>query len=441
MSNALSSDERATAAPTRRIDVEALSRVEGEGALHVRIEGDTLEHVALRIYEPPRLFEGFLRGRHYTEPPDITARICGICPVAYQMSACHAIEAACGVTVEGPVRELRRLLYCGEWIESHALHVYMLHAPDFLGYPSGIHLAQDHREVVERGLRLKKTGNDLMVLLGGREIHPVNVRLGGFYRVPSVRDLRSMREPLLRARDDALETVTWVAGFDFPELEPERTFLALSHPDEYALNEGRVRSSRGLDVGVSAFEDHVVETHVEHSTALHASLDGEPYLVGPLARYALNYQQLSPLAQEAAVAAGLGTVERNPFKSIVVRAIETVYACDEALRIVDTYEMPERPFVEVPPRAGRGHACTEAPRGTLYHRYTINAAGIVLDARIVPPTAQSQASIERDVRDVVEAHLDEPLDRLQHLCEQSVRNHDPCISCATHFLRLEVERV
>jgi sulfhydrogenase subunit alpha len=430
----------APAAGTRRIDVEALARVEGEGALHVRIDGNTLEHVALRIYEPPRLFEGFLRGRHYTEPPDITARICGICPVAYQMSSCHALEAACGVTVDGQLRELRRLLYCGEWIESHALHVYMLHAPDFLGYPSGIHLAQDHRATVEMGLRLKKVGNEVMIVLGGREIHPVNVRLGGFYRLPRIAELRALREPLLRARDDALATTAWVAGFEFPDVEPERVFMALSHPDEYAINEGHLRSSRGLDVPVSAFEDHVREDHVAHSTALHATLDGEPYMVGPLARYALNFAQLSPLAQEAARAAGLGPVERNPFKSIVVRAVETVYACDEALRIIEQYEPPERSFVDVPPRAGRGHACTEAPRGTLYHRYTINDEGIVLDARIVPPTAQTQAVIEEDVRDVVRGHLDVPTDQLQHLCEQAVRNHDPCISCATHFLKLEVER-
>jgi sulfhydrogenase subunit alpha len=425
---------------TRRIDVEALARVEGEGALHVRIERGELEHVALRIYEPPRLFEGFLRGRHYTEPPDITARICGICPVAYQMSACHALEAACGVTVGGQLRELRRLLYCGEWLESHALHIYLLHAPDFLGYPSGIHLAQDHRELVERGLRLKKLGNELMVVLGGREIHPVNVRLGGFYRLPRERELRALHEPLLRARDDALATVRWVAGFEFPDLEPERVFLSLSHPDEYPLNEGRLVSSRGLDVPVSAFEDHVREEHVAHSTALHATVDGSPYQVGPLARYALNSGRLSPLAREAAAEAGLGPVVRNPFQSIVVRAVEMLYACDEALRIIEQYEPPERPAVEVPPRAGRGHACTEAPRGTLYHRYTINDEGIVLDARIVPPTAQSQAVIEEDVRDVVRGHLDASDEQLQHLCEFTVRNHDPCISCATHFLRLEVER-
>ena len=424
----------------RTIDVRALSRVEGEGALYVRIDDGVVQDVRLDIYEPPRFFEAFLRGRSYTEPPDITARICGICPVAYQMSAAHAIEAACGVHVSGSLRELRRLLYCGEWIESHALHIYLLHAPDFLGYPSGIHLAKDHPDAVKRGLELKKLGNDIMVLLGGREIHPVNVRLGGFYRVPSRGELLALRPRIVEARDAALDTVRLVAGFDFPDFEYDYTFASLRHPDEYPMNEGRMVTNRGLDIDVAEFEDHFHEEHVAHSTALHASVDGAPYLVGPMARYALNFDKLSPRAQEAALEAGLGRVCRNPFQSIIVRAVETLYACDEALRIVDAYQPPARAHLDVPARAGRGHACTEAPRGTLYHRYTLDDDGIILDATIVPPTAQSQRSIEQDLRGVVESHLDVPHDRLQHLCEQAIRNHDPCISCSTHFLRLEVER-
>jgi sulfhydrogenase subunit alpha len=424
---------------TRTIKVGALTRVEGEGALYVRTEDGRLTDVQLQIYEPPRFFEAFLRGRDYTEPPDITARICGICPVAYQMSACHAIEAACGVVVGGQLRELRRLLYCGEWIESHGLHIYLLHAPDFLGYPSGLHLAGDHPELVQMGLAMKKVGNDLMVLLGGREIHPVNVRLGGFYRVPSRAELETMRAPLEQARAAAVETVRWVAGFDFPDVEVDYVFASLSHPDEYPLNEGRFVSSRGLDIPVSEFEEHVREVHAHHSTALHATLQGERYLVGPLARYALNHGRLSPGAQEAAREAGLDEVCRNPFKSIIVRAVELLYACDEALRIIDQYQPPDRPYLDVPARAGSGSACTEAPRGTLYHRYTLDADGTVLEAVITPPTAQNQPAIEHDLRTVVEGHMDLPTDDLRHLCEHAIRNHDPCISCATHFLRLEVE--
>src|SRR5271157_3080521 len=213
------SAERARRMKSKSIKVDYLARVEGEGALLVKIKGQEVTDVKLKIFEPPRFFEAFLRGRKFYEAPDITARICGICPVAYQMSACHAMEDACGVKITGPIRELRRLLYCGEWIESHALHVYLLHAPDFLGYEDAIRMAKDHPDEVRRGLRLKKTGNEIVSLVGGREIHPINVRVGGFYKVPVKSELASLAEKLKWARDAALETVRWVAGLPFPEFE------------------------------------------------------------------------------------------------------------------------------------------------------------------------------------------------------------------------------
>lgn len=425
----------------RTIKVDALARVEGEGALYVRTSRGRVTDVRLRIYEPPRFFEAFLRGRAFTEAPDITARICGICPVAYQMSACRAMEDACGVRVDEQVRVLRRLLYCGEWIQSHALHVYMLHAPDFLGYGSIVEMAGDHLEAVQRGLALKQTGNELMRLLGGREVHPINVRVGGFYRVPSRAELSGIADRLRRARDAAVETVRWVAGFDFPEFEQPYEFVALRRPGEYPIDDGRIASSGGLDIPVAEFADHFVEEQVPHSHALHSRLRARgAYLAGPLARYHLNFDALSPLAKEAAREAGLGPACRNPFQSIIVRGVELVYACDEALRLIDEYEMPARPFVDVPARAATGHGCTEAPRGILYHRYTIDEGGTILDARIVPPTSQNQAQIEADLRDVVQQSLALPDDRLTLRCEQAVRNYDPCISCATHFLRLHIDR-
>jgi sulfhydrogenase subunit alpha len=426
-------------ATSRTLDVDALARVEGEGGLVVETADGRVVDVKLRIYEPPRFFEAFLRGRGHREPPDITARICGICPVAYQMSACRAIEDACGVTVEGPLDELRRLIYCGEWIESHTLHVYLLHAPDFLGAESAIELAARDRPGVERGLRLKKAGNDLVEVIGGRAIHPVNVRVGGFHRVPTRRELRRLRDPLERARDDAAETVGWVAGFDFPDREIESPLVAVSDPGHYPVIGGRVVSTAGLDIAEREFLDHVVEEHVDHSTALHAALDGGEYATGPLARYALASDRLAPAARDAARAAGLGTVERNPFRSIVVRAVEVLHACEEALRIVDSYDEPDRPAVAVDARAGIGHGCTEAPRGLLYHRYELDDAGTILDARIVPPTSQNQRAIEHDVWHVVEDNLGLDDEALARLAEQTIRNHDPCISCAAHFL--DVRRV
>jgi sulfhydrogenase subunit alpha len=424
----------------RTIQVKQLARVEGEGALKVTVRDGAVSRAELRIFEPPRFFEALLRGRAYTEAPDITARICGICPVAYQMSAVHAMEDALGVAVDAPLRELRRLLYCGEWIESHVLHIYMLHAPDFLGYDGAIEMARDHPDLVRRGLALKKTGNELMALLGGREIHPINVRVGGFYRAPPRRELAAVGERLKWARDAALETVRWVAGLDFPDRAYDYEFVSLRHARDYPFNEGRVASSRGLDIDARAFDDHFEESHVKHSNALQARIRGRgAYLVGPLARYALNFERLSPLARAAAEDAGLGPVCTNPYQSIVVRAVEVLYACDEALRLIAAYREPERPAVPVAPRAGTGYACTEAPRGILYHRYRLDDDGTILEARIVPPTSQNQASIEDDLRRYIAGWLDLDDVELRHRCEQTVRNYDPCISCATHFLKLEMD--
>jgi coenzyme F420-reducing hydrogenase alpha subunit len=424
----------------RTIDVGDLTRVEGEGALHVRVRGGRVEAVLLDIFEPPRYFEALLRGRTYLEPVDITARICGICPVAYQLTAAQAIEAACGVTVGGPLRELRRLLYCGEWLQSHALHVYLLHAPDFLRYDGVVDMARDHPDVVRRGLRLKKAGNRLMEVVGGRAVHPVNPRVGGFHRAPERGELTALIDPLEEAREDALATLRWAAGLDFPDLEVDAELVALGRPDEYPIDRGRIGSSEGLDLEAAEFGDHFAESQVPHSSALVSTLRGRTYLVGPLARYSLNSDRLLPDVRVAAAAAGLGPRCRNPFRSILVRGAEMLQACEEALAIVRDYRPPDRPFVEVEPRAGEGSACTEAPRGLLYHRYRLDEAGRILSATIVPPTSQNQLAIEADLRRLVERGLDLPDDELARLCERGVRNHDPCISCAAHFLRLEVDR-
>ncbi|MFB7667721.1 Ni/Fe hydrogenase subunit alpha [Kitasatospora sp. NPDC056138] len=447
---------------SRVLRLDALARVEGEGALHLTISDGEVTDTRLRIYEPPRFFEAFLIGRGHTEPPDITARICGICPVAYQMTACQAVEAACGAVVDGQLAELRRLLYYGEWIESQSLHIHLLHAPDFHGHRSAVELAREQREPVERGLRIKQAGNAVMELLGGRAIHPVNVRLGGFYRVPTRSELAPLADQLRRVRDDALEAVRWVAGFDFPDVEFDHPLLAVQDPGRYAIDSGVPtaltppdrthpdRTSVQRSFPAEEFEQHVVEEHVPYTTALRSTLDGRRHLTGSLARYAVSGRWLHPTAAEAARAAGLGdpatgAVCRNPFRSIIVRAVEVVHAVEEALRIIEDYEPPPRPHTDVPPRAAEGFATTEAPRGLLYHRYAMDADGNLTLARIIPPTAQNQGAIEEDLRRLVQSRLDGPGDppgdeELTALCERAVRNHDPCISCSTHFLDLTVDR-
>jgi len=443
-------------AASRSIRVEQLARVEGEGALHVEITDGAVTDVRLRIFEPPRFFEGFLVGRSHMEPADITARICGICPVAYQMSACRAIEDACGVPVGGRLLDLRRLLYCGEWIESHTLHVSMLHAPDFLGVPSAIELAELDRPTVERALRLKKAGNRILEVVGGRAIHPVNVKVGGFHRAPRRAELDALVPVLTEALEDARAIVAWVAGFDFPDVEMDYRFVAADDPGHYpVMGDGFIVDGRGT-FPVAAFLDEVVETHVEHSTALHAHLrSGDGYLVGPLARFALAADRLHPLAAEMAAAAGLDGPVRNPFRSVIVRSVETVHAVATALELIAAYAEPTVAAgggrtvaaLDVPPPATTtfGHGITEAPRGLLYHRYGIDPSGSITAATIVPPTSQNQPTIEHDLRHVAEDMLAEygdalSDDDLRHRCEVAIRNHDPCISCATHFLDLSVER-
>ena len=429
---------------TRNLVVDALSRVEGEGALTLRLEGDEVVECKLRIFEPPRFFEALLAGRPAAEAPDITARICGICPVAYQMSSCHAIEAAWGMRPGAAVRELRRLLYCGEWIESHVLHMVMLHAPDFLGVPDVMTLAAQAPERVRGALRVKKAGNAIVARLGGREIHPVNVRLGGFHRAPEVAELRGLLPELVAAREEAEALLDWCAGFPFPRRERDVELVALCHPDEYAMNQGRWRSTRGLDVSADEVETQLVEEQVPWSTALHGRLRGRGvHLTGPQARLALSFDRLSPRALAAAARARVTPRDGlNPFRSILARGVEVVYALDEAVRIIEGYVKPAEAAADVPmsPPESRGCAITEAPRGSLYHRYDLAEGGVIRAARIVPPTTQNLPAIEDDLRGSARILASLPEDAARARAEHAIRNYDPCISCATHFLKLRVVR-
>ena len=427
----------------RRIDIQVpvLARVEGEGALELAARDGHIETLKLRIFEPPRLFEKFLEGRDCHEVPDLVARICGICPVAYQMSAVQALESLFGVEPGPWVRAMRRAMYCGEWIESHALHIHLLAAPDFLGYPNAIAMAKDHPEVVRRGLRLQALGNDLIRLFGGRSVHPVGVCVGGFHRAPAPDEVAALRARLTEALGEAEELLAWSARLPLPASDQDFICVALRDPGEYPMYAGRIVAGDGLDINAAGFEREFREFQVPHSTALHSLYRGRPYLVGPLARLHLNRDRLPPPVQAALVATGIMFPTRNMYHSIVARAAELLLAVHEALRLLSDYAPAPQARVSVPVRAGVGFGVSEAPRGLLWHRYEVDAAGLVRAARIVPPTSQNQARIEQDLRQSLEeyglAHGDAEL-RLR--AETVIRNYDPCISCATHFLDLRVER-
>ncbi len=425
----------------KTIKVEYLARVEGEGALRIRFRGNAVRDVELRIFEPPRFFEAFLRGRHCAEAPDMTARICGICPVAYQMSACAAMEDGLALSIPNHIRDLRRLIYCGEWIESHALHMFMLHAPDFLGFDGALEMARTHRDRLKAGLLIKSAGNELIRAVGGREVHPINVRLGGFYSLPPASELLALVPNLASARDRALEALEWMTSFDFPGFERDYEFVALRGSNSYPFMGRRLISNKGLDIVANQYDETFEERQVPYSNALQSAIRARGhYVCGPLSRFNLNFDLLSPTAAEAARRARVVPPCRNSFRSILVRCIETIEAFEQAIEIIERYDGAGPAYVEADVRASTGYGLSEAPRGTLYHRYRIDDAGLITDATIIPPTSQNQASMEDDLREIAPRMLALDHRAATRLAEHVVRNHDPCISCATHFLNLTMER-
>ena len=424
----------------RRFHVDGLARVEGEGELYVEVRDGEVGEVALNIFEPPRFFEALLRGRRHSEAPEITSRICGICPVAYQMSACAAIEDACGVSVDPSIVALRRLLYCGEWIQSHALHVHLLHAPDFLGCEDAVELAALDRTPVERGLELKRIGNLLMATVGGRSVHPVNVRLGGFYRAPDRSAVLALAEPLRRARDAALATTEWVASFEFPDVENDYRFVALRGEHAYPIESGRVASSEGLDTDPAGLASLSVEEQVARSTALQAAPRGEVLLSHRTAR-SLRPQQRIPARDRPPgrrrSRSGTGVPQPLPqHRGALGRARLRLRRGAAARRVV---RAAQATVGDGPPGCRCRHGCDRgAPRPAAPELRARRRGDHLLGAHHAANLAESAhdrgrsasrgAKLARDVRQAADTAL-----------QQTVRNHDPCISCAAHFLDVTVE--
>ena len=423
------------------LKVPVLTRVEGEGALDLRIKDGSIEELRLRIFEPPRLFEKFLEGRHYNEVPDMVARICGICPVAYQVTAAQALEELFAVEVSPWVHDMRRVFYCGEWIQSHSLHIHLLAAPDFFGCNSAIELARNHPDVVRRGLRLQSLGNEIMELFGARSVHPVGLRVGGFHHAPAIAQILALRQNLLDAIPEAEALVRWTASIPLPQDNQPFLSVALRNETSYAIEAGRIAISDGLEIGTPEYDAHFAEYQQPHSTALFSAYHQQPYLVGPLARLNLNHLQLPENIRSLIGETGLKYPSGNIFTSVAARAVEILFAIQEAARLLENYQLPDAPYAPVQPRAGIAFGATEAPRGLLWHRYAVDGDGKILSARIVPPTSQNQARIEDDLRlSLLAFGLDRPDEDIQLHCESVIRNYDPCISCATHFLRLNVAR-
>ncbi len=428
--------------------MKSLTRVEGAGGLRARITEGRVELVEFNIYEPPRFFERLLRGREVREVPDIVARICGICPVAYQLTACQALESALGIAVGPEIRLLRRLLACGEWIQSHALHIHLLHAPDFIGCDSCFTYPAAYTGLLDRGLRMKAIGSRIIEVLGGRAVHPVNVAVGGFHRAPDAAEVRRLIPDLEWGMHAAVETLAVVSRFTFPDFSQPYECVSLRAPDGYPMNDGRIVSSTGtgspvLDIPINDYRRHFVERQVPHSTALSSFIvpGDRPYLCGPLSRLNHCLADLPDGARRTADTCGIPWPSRTIFHSIAARAIEVAAAFEEALAIALACHASIAPCrVDYVPRAGTGCHATEAPRGLLFHHYEIADDGLIAAATIIPPTSQNQARIEADLRALLPGLLSLPDDEVAIRCEHLIRSYDPCISCATHFLRLHIDR-
>lgn len=417
---------------TRRIQVEYIPRVEGEGGIQVALVGGKLKEVRVPIFEAARFFEGFLVGRGYYEVPDLTARVCGICPASYQMASSRALEKALGITPGPQTVALRTLFSHSEIMQSNLLHIYMLAAPDYLGYNSIIDLARDHAPDAQRGIELRRVANALMQTIGGRTVLPVAPTVTGFTHVPTRSQMADIAGRMERALPLALETVSWVSHFPYPDFLHRCEHLATWDPDRYAVNADTVRSTGGLAFPVEQFPEHVEVSQVPWSNALHVTLKGGgTYLTGPLARVNLNFDQLSPLARQAARESGISFPSFNPFHSEVARAVEVVHCLEDSLTVINGLA-PHDEKVEVIPRAGEGFAITEAPRGMLYHHYKLSGDGTVMEATLMPPTEQALADMEAGLREYVPRLIDLPADEVKKMCEAYVRSYDPCISCATH---------
>jgi coenzyme F420-reducing hydrogenase alpha subunit len=428
--------------PKKNIKIDLFSRVEASSGLKIEVMDGQVSKLELNIFEPPRFFEGFLEGRMFDEVVDLTARICGICPVSYQMAACTAIESIFGFAPNPQTKRIRRMFSWAEIMQSHLLHVFILQAPDFLGYDSAAEAAKDHPELIKNGLKLKRLANDISVAIGGREVHPVTTRIGGFHSPPPKKIIQQLHSRIYEMLPVVIEAVRTFSGLDIPEFDRDVEFMCLSHPDEYALNEGNIVSTKGINIPMNKFLTKVAEKQFPYSNAMQSFLidGGTSYMVGPLARININRSRLFSEVKSLIDELSLQFPNSNPYMGIVARILEVYNGLLECYQLTEDsdfyFDNPEYAVL-----GGEGYGITEAPRGSLFHYYKLDDDGRVLKARLIPPTSQNLFRIENDLKMLIPTWLDLPDKEIAKKSEAAVRNYDPCISCSTHKIKIDIDRV
>jgi len=423
------------------IKVQHLARVEGEGGVWVKIKDGKIEYVEVNIFEPPRFFEAFLRGRSYLEAPDLTARICGICPLAYVMAASRAMEKILGIQLSEETDKLRKIAFYGEWIESHVLHFMFLHAPDFLGQHSIFDIAKENPQAVKDAVGLRKWGNRAIEIVGGRPVHPVGFRVGGLHRIIKKEELLPLLKNFNEVEKMARNLLEFVVNLPIPEIEYDLVLMSLKGDREYPILKGVVANNLGGEFPEDDLEKNITVEQKIYSNALHYRLkNGRPYITGPIARFNLNYDLLAPEVKDILEKAGYKAPLKNTYQSIVARAAETYHAVLEIKKLIESYSEPPQPYIEAEVRAGKGAAISEAPRGMLYHYYEVDENGKIVYANIIPPTAQNYAAMEEDIIKVQDLIVNAPREKAQRVVEMTIRNYDPCISCSVHAIKLKILR-
>jgi sulfhydrogenase subunit alpha len=427
---------------TRTIRVEHLARVEGHGGITVELAGDRVVRAHFDVFEGMRLIEGLLRGRHWSDVAPVVSRICSICSAAHALTSIKATETAFGLTPTPQTRRLRELLFRGESIESHALHLFLLAAPDYLGYAGAAAMAADHPSTVALGLRLKKLGNAILETIGGRAVHPVNAVVGGFGRLPTGAELVQLDRALRAGLQDLDAAIDVFAALPAADIcHDPTTYAALRPPLGYGYYDGDevvFRNGRSRSVRADRFRDAAAEFTVEHSNARHSRFGGEPFMVGALARLSVNADRLGERAAAAMERLGLRLPSADPMDNNRAQVVELVHDVETAAALVERMladGLAPEPPIPVEPRAGTGTVLTEAPRGLLLHSYTYDVQGLVVAADVITPTALNAASLEARFGRAVEQSLHRDDATLTHRLEMIARAYDPCISCSVHLVR------
>ncbi|MEM2918152.1 MAG: Ni/Fe hydrogenase subunit alpha [Candidatus Altiarchaeota archaeon] len=424
----------------QKISLDTITKIEGHARLDVRVEKGEIKKVQVEVYEGARLFEGILKGRKYDDVHYLCSRICGVCSQAHLIGALKAIEEALGVEASEQTEFLRELLMIGQIIQSHSLHLYFLALPDYLGYDNAIDMASKYKEEVRRALKIKRLGNEICTVIGGREIHSITPVVGGFSKIPSNVEIDKLLKSLKETKEDAIETVRLFENLNYEKFERKTEYVALKRGKCYAMMHGSVHSTEGLDIDHKFYDKYFYEYTTKYSTSKFVMLKGKSYMVGALARLNLNREYLLDGAKMMLRNSKFKFPNYSPYVNNFAQAIEILHLIERAIEILENLKIKHEKPVDVKLREGRGISATEVARGLLFHDYKLDEKGKVLKANILPPTTQNLKNIEDDITQILPKILNRSEEEIKLELEKLIRSYDPCISCSTHFLELNLVR-